>query len=304
MSEVSLPVRIRRAYRNMGSAQRRIAEYLLDHPHEAAFLTTTRLGEIIGVSESTVVRLAMSLGYSGYPELQVAIQESLREVARIRDLPSTEPAEASKARGPMKEQLAAELANLDATVKSLDEESLDAAVSLLLKARQVFVIGVRSSFAPAHAAWMLLNRILRKATLLSMTGGSLRDEILPIGKDDVLLVITVPRYARETLGALERASSVGAGIVAITDSLLSNAAEKADVVLLFRHLTPSFFNSSVGALAIVNALAAGIVERLGVNPDNLLTDLESVHQHFRLASTDKEPSSPVTDLVVRRTVEE
>lgn len=304
MSEVSLPVRIRRAYRKMGSAQRRIAEYLLDHPHEAAFLTTTRLGEINGVSESTVVRLAMSLGYSGYPELQVAIQQSLRELARSRSLPSTEAVEASKATGPMRVQLAADLVNLEATVKRLDEESLDAAASLLLKARQIFVIGARASFAPAHAAWMLLNRILRKATLLGMTGGSLRDEILPIGKDDVLLAITVPRYALETLRALERACSVGAGTIAITDSLLSSAAEKADVVLLFRHLTPSFFSSSVGALAIVNALAAGVVERLGVDPDNLLDELESVHQHFRLPSRDKEPSPPVTDSAVRRKVEE
>ena len=263
MESLLLPERIRLYQNTLSPGHRRVARFFLSQPQAASELAAARIGQMVGVSESTVVRLALRLGYEGFPQLQEALRETLR--ARTGSTSSAE--RHSQDSGTLTAMLRSDTRNLAETIAAISHDELVRAVDLLSAANAIFVVGFRTSFSLAYLASFLMKQVHPQTRLLDDSGGTLPDDLVGLAEGDVLLAVSFPRYVRKTVQAVDYAVAHNVRTIAITDSFLSPIGI-ADVVLSVRHDTPSFFNSNVAATAIVNALVAELAERMGrVTPE-------------------------------------
>ena len=241
----------------LSPGQRRVARFCLSQPGSASELAAVRIGNMIGVSESTVVRLALRLGYAGFPELQQAIRETLK-------LPTGRDASASAGQGAgptiTAAMVAADSRNLAEIAARLDPADVGRAVDVLADTRTIYVVGFRTSFSVAYLASFLLQQIHPQTRLMDDSGGSLVNDVAAMGSGDTVIAIAFPKYVRKTIQVVEYAIAQGIRTIAITDSFLSPIAT-ADVVFSVPHDTPSFFNSNVAATVVVNALVAEYADR-------------------------------------------
>ncbi len=221
-----------------------------------------RIGTAVGVSESTVVRLATRLGYDGFPDLQLAMQRSLdgEDPGRLLAPPTGRTSETTAS------MLGNDTANLSALVTGLRGSEVIRAVDLLSQAETIYVIGFRTSFSLAFLASFLLKQVHRETRLVGDTGGDLPDDIAGLSAGDVLVAFSFPRYVRRTVAVADYAMSQGIATIAVTDSLLSPLA-RSTVVFPVSHDTSSFFNSNVAATALINVLVAEVCARVGSWPD-------------------------------------
>lgn len=243
--------------------QKHIARYILEHYDKAAFMTASRLGATVGVSESTVVRFATELGYDGYPHLQRALQELIRN-----KLTSVQRMEVSNdrmgGRDVLQTVLHADMDMIRLTLDGLDRAAFQGAVDALTAARRIYILGVRSSSALANFLGFYFNLLFDNVTLIHTNSVSeIFEQILRIGPDDVFFGISFPRYSKRTLSAMKYAGDRGACVIALTDSQLSPLARVADHALLAHSDMASFVDSLVAPLSVVNALivALGISRR-------------------------------------------
>ena len=238
--------------------QKQIARFILEHYDKAAFMTASRLGVTVGVSESTVVRFATELGYDGYPHLQRALQEMIRN-----KLTSVQRMEVAGDRMGGRDVLQTVLhADMDMTRLTLDEIDRDAfqgAVDALMGAKRIYILGVRSSSALASFLGFYFNLLFENVTLVHTNSVSeIFEQVLRVGPGDVLFGISFPRYSKRTLSAMKYARDRGARVIALTDSQLSPLARVADHVLLARSDMASFVDSLVAPLSVVNALIVAV----------------------------------------------
>ncbi len=238
--------------------QKQIARFILEHYDKAAFMTASRLGVTVGVSESTVVRFATELGYDGYPHLQRALQEMIRNkltsVQRMevagdrmggRDVPQT--------------VLHADTDMIRVTLDEIDRDAFQGAVDALMGAKRIYILGVRSSSALASFLGFYFNLLFENVTLVHTNSVSeIFEQVLRVGPGDVLFGISFPRYSKRTLSAMKYARDRGARVIALTDSQLSPLARVADHVLLARSDMASFVDSLVAPLSVINALIVAV----------------------------------------------
>lgn len=263
MDSLLLPERIRLRQDSLSPGHRRVARFCLSQPQAASELAAARIGQMVGVSESTVVRLALRLGYEGFPDLQEALRETLRARTSSASLAERHSADS----GTLTAMLRSDTRNLAETIADLSHDELVRAVDLLSAANSIFVVGFRTSFSLAYLASFLMKQVHPQTRLLDDSGGTLPDDLVGLAEGDVLLAISFPRYVRKTVQAVDYAVAHNVRTIAITDSFLSPISI-ADVVLSVRHDTPSFFNSNIAATAVVNALVAELAERMGrVSPE-------------------------------------
>ena len=235
-----------------------IAAYIIDHYDKAAFMTAARLGLTVGVSESTVVRFAFELGYSGYPELQRSLQELIRNkltaVQRIEvthDLIGTEDI--------LDKVLNMDVEKIRRTLEETSREDFKKAVDVIVGAQNIYVIGDRSAAALARFITFYFNLIFENVKIVHTTSNSeMFEQIMRIRKNDVIIGISFPRYSRRTVNALRYASDNDAKVIAITDSRLSPLAAIADCLLLARSDMASFVDSLVAPLSLINALIVAV----------------------------------------------
>ena len=204
----------------LSKGQKLIAVYILEHYDKAAFMTAAKLGISIGVSESTVVRFASELGFSGYPKLQKSLQQLIRNklttVQRIElsnDYITQENA--------LKNVLKADIENIKATLEKINYQTFEDIVNSLFKARKIYIIGLRDSSALSEFLAFYLNLILDNVELVAYGVSDIFEQMLNVNEQDIVIGIGFPRYAIRTIEALTFAKSKHANIVAITDSLLS-----------------------------------------------------------------------------------
>lgn len=278
-NESPLAQRLRTAFDRLSAGQQRVARLLLESPYELAFLTVADVGKRANVSDSTVVRLASELGYSGYPELRQELQGGL--LARQAPVELLEQRLRTDAHDPTT-IIGLEIQNLKILQESLTAELVDAAVERLLSAKQVFVLGMRSGFGVAHSCWHLLQQVLGNAELLTLLGGSLTDQLVEVETGDVMIVFTTPRYSRQILQIARYASQQGADIIAITDRLLSPAGRMAWLTIATPVRSTSFFPSSVAAQTVVNVLASELARRRQHRATTRLSRIENVAGEFNL----------------------
>ncbi|WP_031474384.1 MurR/RpiR family transcriptional regulator [Agathobaculum desmolans] len=238
--------------------QKQIARYILEHYDKAAFMTASRLGTTVGVSESTVVRFATELGYDGYPHLQRALQEMIRN-----KLTSVQRMEVSSdrmgGRDVLQTVLHADMDMIRQTLDELDRDAFQGAVDALIGAKRIYILGVRSSSALSNFLGFYFNLLFENVRLVHTNSVSeIFEQMLRIGPGDVVFGVSFPRYSKRTLSAMQYARDRGARVIALTDSRLSPLARVADHLLLARSDMASFVDSLVAPLSVVNALIAAV----------------------------------------------
>ena len=243
---------------SLSKGQKRIASYILDHYDKAAFMTASKLGGIVGVSESTVVRFAFELGYDGYPKLQNQLQEMIRN--RLTSVQRIEVA--SEQLG--SERILDKVLNLDIekirrTLEETSREDFDGAVKSIVQARSIYIIGARSASSLASFIAFYFHLIFESVHLVETTSTSeMFEQIMRIGEEDIMIGISFPRYSKKTAKALNYARNRNAKVIAITDSASSPLVKESDFFLQARSDMASFVDSLVAPLSLVNALIMAV----------------------------------------------
>lgn len=238
--------------------QKQIARFILEHYDKAAFMTASRLGVTVGVSESTVVRFATKLGYDSYPHLQRALQEMIRN--KLTSVQRMEVAgDRMGGRDVLQTVLHADTDMIRVTLDEIDRDAFQGAVDALMGAKRIYILGVRSSSALASFLGFYFNLLFENVTLVHTNSVSeIFEQVLRVGPGDVLFGISFPRYSKRTLSAMKYARDRGARVIALTDSQLSPLARVADHVLLARSDMASFVDSLVAPLSVINALIVAV----------------------------------------------
>ncbi|MGL4773861.1 MAG: MurR/RpiR family transcriptional regulator [Clostridium sp.] len=272
---------IQNKYSRLSKGQKLIAEFILKNYDKAAFMTAARLGVAVGVSESTVVRFANELGFSGYPKLQKSLQELIKNklttVQRLElsnDLISNGDA--------LKGVLKADMENIRTTLEKINPSVFEEVVSSIFEAKHIYILGLRSSTALAEFLGFYLNVILQNVKTVSYGISDIFEQMINVTEGDLVIGIGFPRYAAKTIDALDFAKSRGAKVVAITDSFLSPLASKADNTLIAQSNMASFVDSLVAPLSVINALiiAVGMNEKESIT--NTFGSLEQIWQDYNV----------------------
>ena len=270
----------------LSKGQKLIAEYILKNYDKAAFMTAARLGNSVGVSESTVVRFANELGFSGYPKLQKALQELIKNklttVQRL-ELSNDFISDGDALRGVLK----ADMENIRATLEKINTHTFEQVLNSIFKAKNIYIIGLRSSTAIAGFLGFYLNVILQNVRMVSYGISDVFEQMINVREGDLVIGIGFPRYAAKTIDALDFAKSKGADVVAITDSLLSPLATKADYTLIAQSNMASFVDSLVAPLSVVNALIISVGMREKENVTETFNNLEKIWQNYNVYSYNK-----------------
>ena len=251
--------RLNQSGRKLSKSHRRIAECIVSHYDKAAFMTASRLGEYVGVSESTVVRFASTLGYEGYPQLQKALQELIRH--RLTASQRFEMTSDMDQAQVLNKVLKADMQNIRTTIDELDTTVFENVVELLLRAKHIYVLGQRASAPLAQFMAHYLGFIFSNVDLVTSGVSDVFEQLTRIGEDDVLIGISFPRYSSRTIEAMEFAKSRGAELVAITDGPLSPLHATADLCLTAKSDMASFVDSLVAPLSLINALIVALGQR-------------------------------------------
>lgn len=238
--------------------QKRIATYIMEHYDKAAFMTASRLGGTVGVSESTVVRFAAELGFEGYPELQAELQELIR--SKLTTVQRIEVSDERIPQGDVLEKvLNSDVEKIRKTLAEISKKDFDNAVDAIAGAETVYIIGVRSSSALADFLGFYFNLILANVKLVDTSGVSeIYEQMMRIRKGDVVVGISFPRYSSRTVKAMQYACDKGATVIALTDSNMSPITRFATYTLLARSDMASFVDSLVAPLSLINALIVAV----------------------------------------------
>ena len=274
----ALEERIKKSYPDLTKSQKKIAEFILANPEDVVFLSSRSLGQKVGVSDATVVRFSNAIGVSGFSELQRILQSWLK----VKLAPS-EKLKTTSTR--LKNSVYAEIfkTNLDTLQKTQQEiadSQIEEAIEALNRARKVFVLGLRRSHSIAFHLYYNLSHILDNVLLISTAYGLPYDQIVEIGKRDVLISISFPRYAKSTEEITRAAKQRGASIIAITDHPLSPIGQIADVSLQVSNESPFFFGSLVSSIVIADCLVGGLSLKHKTRNVNKLKSLEITLRKF------------------------
>ncbi len=274
---------IERSQNSMSKGHKRIAAYITKHCEKAAYMTASRLGEQAGVSESTVVRFAIELGFEGYPGLHRAMQETLRK--RLTGVQRLEVANTRfGGEGKVLDSvLTADAERITSTLESIDRKAFDDAVEAILSANKIYIIGMRSSFSLAEFFDYNLSLIFPNVSLVRNAGGSETFEhLIHIHSGDTVIAISFPRYSNRIINAVDFAKASGAKVISITDSKTSPIAQGVYAALYAKSDMASFADSLVAPLSIINALLAAIGMKKKDEVAATLSHLEAVWDEYNV----------------------
>ena len=262
--------------------QRSIARYIIEHYDKAAFMTASKLGATVGVSESTVVRFATELGYGGYPHLQKALQEMIRnKLTAVQRMEVTNDRMGN--RDVLRAVLNSDIEKIRLTLDELDQETFNTVVEEILNAKHIYILGVRSSYALSSFIGFYFNLMFDNVRLVHTTSASEAfEQILRVGEGDVVLGISFPRYSRRTLQALEYARDSGATVIALTDSRLSPLSQTAHYTLIAKSDMAYFVDSLVAPLSVINALIVALGMRKQQEVSDIFNKLETIWDEYQV----------------------
>ena len=255
---------LRRRYDRLTQSQKRIAEYIVEHPQQVAFSTVDQMAAQLDVNPSTIVRFTYRLGLEGFPDLQERMREVVRgQLSRTGD-PIKEGDVARHLEGTsFGASLSHDWLNMYNTIAGLNIEALTRAAELLSRARQVYVVAGFSTFPVASYFSIILGRLRSDVTLVASNDSSASPRLIELGEDDCMLVFSFPRYAAATYRLAMWAKENKAKVVAVTDSPISAVGQLADAVLLAASAGTGMQNSMVAPMAVANALLNGIAADQG-----------------------------------------
>ena len=261
---------------SFSKGQRAIGQFILDSYDKAAFMTASRLGQTVHVSESTVVRFAAELGYDGYPGMQKALQEMVR--SRLTSVQRIEIADGRLGNQEiLSTVMQADIEKIRMTLEETDRESFYRAVEAILSAHRIYVLGARSASALADFLCYYFELIFDNTIPVHATSSSETfEQLLRVGEEDVVIGISFPRYSSRTVKAMRFARERGARVIAITDSEASPLAEIATEKLLANSDMASFVDSLVAPLSLINALIVAVGRRRKRDIERIFSDLEQI----------------------------
>ena len=257
---------------SFSKGQKLIANYILQSYDKAAFMTASKLGKTVNVSESTVVRFAAELGFDGYPSMQKTLQEMIRN-----KLTAIQRVEVSKERignqDVMTMVMQSDIEKIRMTLDETDQVSFNQAVAAIANAKRIYVL---ANFISFYFRFMFDNLVSVDTSSIS----EVFEQIVHISADDVFIGLSFPRYSKRTIKAMQYAKDQGAKVVAITDSKVSPLTKIADVSLLAKSDMASFVDSLVAPLSLVNALIVAISREKAVHLESSLNRLESIWEEY------------------------
>ena len=274
-------------YQNFSKGQKKLAAYIKENYDKAAFLTAAKLGETVGVSESTVVRFATHLGYKGYPEFQRELEELVRN-----KLNSIQRMEVTYGKVPQSEildtVLHSDIEKIKMTLEAVDHEAFNLAVETILNAENIYVVGIRSCAPLAEFLAFYLNLIFDGVRLLNTNSASeLFEQMIRIGERDVIIGISFPRYSMRTLKALEFANNRNAKVITLTDSIHSPMNLYSSCNLIARSDMASIVDSLVAPLSVINALVVALSMRKQKTVVATLEALEKIWDEYQAYNNDE-----------------
>jgi DNA-binding MurR/RpiR family transcriptional regulator len=277
---IQLSDRIVQLEKGFSKGQRLIARYIMEHYDTAAFMTASKLGKVVGVSESTVVRFAVEIGYSGYPELQQAMQEMIRNrLTSVQRLEHT--AAGYKIEDLLDATLDQDIDIIKRTKECLSHAQFYAAADAVTKARKIYILGAGSSLALATFLHHYMDLITGEAVLINATSeAQILQQMVNISDQDAVIGISFPRYSKKAVTAIKYAADRGAATIAITDSPVAPIAAAAKYTLQARSDMVSFVDSLVAPLSVINALI--VVSAISRKDEvaNTLQQLEKIWDEY------------------------
>lgn len=272
----------------LSKGQRLLANYILNHYEKAVFLTASKLGKIVGVSESTVVRFSNELGYDGYPKLQRALEELVKtKLTSVQRIEVT--SDRLENQHVLKSVLQSDAEKIRLTLEEIDEEDFDKAVDAILEAKRVYILGVRSSASLASFLGFYMNLMFDNIKLIHTNSVSeMFEQIHRLGPEDVVIGISFPRYSKRTLKAIEFAHTQKATVISITDSPLSPMTQYADYNLLARSDMASFVDSLVAPMSLINALIVALSMKKKTEIKESLEHLEKIWTKYQVYDTNED----------------
>lgn len=282
-----LQMRIEEKYRDLSKGQKRVAEYVLDNYDKAVFLTAARLGEVVGVSESTVVRFATQLGYKGYPEFQKALEELVRN--RLNSIQRMKVTYGRISQSQILETvLQSDIEKIKQTLNGIEHSAFNQAIDTILNARKIYVLGIRSCAPLAAFMSFYLNLLCDNVIAVNTNSSSeIFEQLIRIGEEDVIIGISFPRYSQRTLKALEFASKRKAKIITLTDSVHSPINIYSSCNLIARSDMASIVDSLVAPLSVVNALIVALCMKKQEEVIGTLETLEQIWGEYQVYSGDE-----------------
>ena len=267
----------------LSKGQKLIADFILKNYDKAAFMTAAKLGDSVGVSESTVVRFAIELGFSGYPKLQKALQELIKNKLtsdQRLELSNDYACEENVLRGVLK----SDIENLRATLEKINLENFNSVIDEIFKAKTVYIVGLRSSSAIAEFLGFYLRLIIKDVRVVAHNISNIFEQMINCDEGDLVIGIGFPRYALRTINGLEFAKERKAKVVAITDSNVSPLATVADYALIAQSNMASFVDSLVAPLSVINALIVAVGVREKDKITSTFYELEELWKNYDIYS--------------------
>lgn len=266
----------------LSKGHKKLVEYIAENYDKAAFMTASKLGETVGLSESTVVRFANIAGFKGYPELQNELQRMVK--SKLTSVQRMEVSDSLVA----DENAVIKLMNADIglirdTIETVSQDGFNRAVGAINSAKRIYILGVRSSGALASFMYFYLNPVFENVVLVETASeGEIFEQMFRIGKDDICVALSFPRYSNRTINALRFVRDRGAKIIAITDSDESPIAKLADILLVAKSSIVSVADSLVAPLSLINALVASVTFSRREEAYNNFNELERIWDEYQV----------------------
>lgn len=279
--------KINKKYTTLSKGQKNLASFIMDNFDKAAFLTATKLGKVVGVSESTVVRFAMNLGYKGYPEFQKAIEELVR--TKLNSVEKMEVTYGRKSQSEILENvLSADAEKIKYTLEHADVKTFELAVDILVNAKKVYIIGIRSCAPLASFLGFYLNMILDNVVQIHTNSSTeIFEQLIHINQEDVIVGISFPRYSMRTLKALEFANNRNAKVITLTDDFHAPINLYSSCNLIARSDMVSIVDSLVAPLSIINALVVALCMKRKREVIQTLEELEMIWNEYQINNKDE-----------------
>lgn len=273
---------IQALYPTFSKGQKHIAKYIIEHYDKAAFMTASKLGSIVRVSESTVVRFASELGFEGYPELQKSLQELIRN--KLTSVQRIEVSTERLGEGDVFEKvLNSDIEKIKKTISELSREDFEGAVNAIVGASRIYILGVRSSATLAGFLGLYFNYIFDHVVLVNTASGSeVFEQVMRVEPNDVVIGISFPRYSTRTVKAMKFASDRGATVISITDSKMSPIYRYASYNLIAKSDMASFVDSLVAPLSLINALIVAVGMKCKDQVNSTFAQLERIWDEYEV----------------------
>ncbi len=279
--------KIEENYAGFSKRQKILADYIMKNYDKAAFLTAAKLGKVVGISESTVVRFATELGYKGYPGFQKALEELVR--TKLNSIQRMEVTYGRITQSEILESvLHSDIEKIKMTLAHIDQNAFELAVDTILNARKIYIIGIRSCAPLAEFLKFYLNLICEDVIAVNANGSSeIFEQLIRINEEDVIIGISFPRYSMRTLKALEFASNRKAKVITLTDSIYSPINLYSSCNLIARSDMASIVDSLVAPLSVINALVVALCMKKQEDVISTLETLEEIWDEYQVYSSEE-----------------